>query len=55
MKLRRHQKDTSWVSERYAINKDDTAADTAFTNMAPHVPPVSTSVFNVLIKHNIEL
>ncbi|XP_024136329.1 homeobox protein NANOG [Oryzias melastigma] len=39
MKLRRHQKDTSWVSERYAINKDDTATDTAFTNMAPHVPP----------------
>ncbi|NP_001153902.1 Nanog protein [Oryzias latipes] len=39
MKLRRHQKDTSWVSERYTINKDNTAADTVFSNVAPHVPP----------------
>ncbi|MED6293015.1 hypothetical protein CHARACLAT_006474 [Characodon lateralis] len=39
MKLRRHQKDTSWVSERYAIQKDGSAHRPVFSNMAPPVPP----------------
>ncbi|MEQ2169813.1 hypothetical protein GOODEAATRI_029039 [Goodea atripinnis] len=39
MKLRRHQKDTSWVSERYAIQKDGSVHRPVFSNMASHVPP----------------
>ncbi|MED6236984.1 hypothetical protein ATANTOWER_017085 [Ataeniobius toweri] len=39
MKLRRHQKDTSWVSERYAIQKDSSVHTPVFSNMASHVPP----------------
>ncbi|XP_008436897.1 homeobox protein NANOG [Poecilia reticulata] len=39
MKLRRHQKDTSWVSERYAVHKDASTHRPAMPNMAPHIPP----------------
>ncbi|MEQ2212407.1 hypothetical protein XENOCAPTIV_030343 [Xenoophorus captivus] len=39
MKLRRHQKDTSWVSERYAIQKDGSVHRPVFSNVASHVPP----------------
>ncbi|XP_041823675.1 homeobox protein NANOG isoform X2 [Melanotaenia boesemani] len=39
MKLRRHQKDTSWVSERYAVSKDSSGHGSIFSNMAPHIPP----------------
>ncbi|KAM4606573.1 homeobox protein NANOG [Polymixia lowei] len=38
MKLRRHQKDTSWVSEHYTTNKDSCNPNaTHFTNMSPHI------------------
>ncbi|XP_035508194.1 homeobox protein NANOG [Morone saxatilis] len=39
MKLRRHQKDTSWVSERYTTNKDSPVRGTVFTNIPSHIPP----------------
>ncbi|CAG5895779.1 unnamed protein product [Menidia menidia] len=39
MKLRRHQKDTSWVSERYAINKDSSIQGAMFPNIASHISP----------------
>ncbi|XP_023265209.1 homeobox protein Hox-B5a-like [Seriola lalandi dorsalis] len=38
MKLRRHQKDTSWVSERYTINKDSPLNGTIYTNIPSHIP-----------------
>ncbi|KAI9542790.1 hypothetical protein NQZ68_016093 [Dissostichus eleginoides] len=37
MKLRRHQKDTSWVSERY--NRNSPTRGPMYTNMPPHIPP----------------
>nr|XP_046226680.1 homeobox protein NANOG isoform X2 [Scatophagus argus] len=37
MKLRRHQKDTSWVSERYTTNKDSQVRGTVF-NVPSHIP-----------------
>ncbi|KAM7370067.1 hypothetical protein PAMP_011352 [Pampus punctatissimus] len=39
MKLRRHQKDTSWVSERYTANKDSPVRGNIFTNIPTHIPP----------------
>ncbi|XP_043960123.1 homeobox protein NANOG [Gambusia affinis] len=39
MKLRRHQKDTSWVSERYAVHKDTSIHRPVLSNMASHIPP----------------
>lgn len=39
MKLRRHQKDTSWVSERYTINNGTPVQGTVY-----NIPPYSTSV-----------
>lgn len=39
MKLRRHQKDTSWVSERYTINNGTSVQGTVY-----NIPPYSTSV-----------
>ncbi|XP_067434701.1 homeobox protein NANOG [Thunnus thynnus] len=39
MKLRRHQKDTSWVSERYTANKGSPIHGTIFTNIPTHIPP----------------
>uniref|UniRef100_A0A3Q2T2M8 Homeobox protein Hox-A3-like n=1 Tax=Fundulus heteroclitus TaxID=8078 RepID=A0A3Q2T2M8_FUNHE len=39
MKLRRHQKDTSWVSERYATRKDGPVHRTIFSNMRSRMPP----------------
>ncbi|XP_073344725.1 homeobox protein NANOG [Pagrus major] len=39
MKLRRHQKDTSWVSERYTTNKSSPVRGTIFTNIPQHIPP----------------
>ncbi|XP_040921784.1 homeobox protein NANOG [Toxotes jaculatrix] len=38
MKLRRHQKDTSWVSERYTINKDSPVHGTIYTNIPAQIP-----------------
>ncbi|XP_010739920.3 homeobox protein NANOG [Larimichthys crocea] len=38
MKLRRHQKDTSWVSERYTANKGSPIQGTAFPNIGSHIP-----------------
>ncbi|KAG7526518.1 homeobox Hox-B5a-like [Solea senegalensis] len=38
MKLRRHQKDTSWVSERYTV-KDGSAPGAVYANLPPHIPP----------------
>ncbi|XP_050922897.1 homeobox protein NANOG isoform X3 [Lates calcarifer] len=38
MKLRRHQKDTSWVSERYTINKDSPVHGTIYPNIPSHIP-----------------
>ncbi|XP_059182743.1 homeobox protein NANOG [Centropristis striata] len=37
MKLRRHQKDTSWVSERY--NKGSPVRGNMYTNIPPNIPP----------------
>ncbi|KAM6971259.1 homeobox protein NANOG isoform 2-T2 [Tautogolabrus adspersus] len=39
MKLRRHQKDSGWVSERYATNKESQVHGPIFHNMPPHLPP----------------
>lgn len=39
MKLRRHQKDTSWVSERYTISNGTPVQGTVY-----NIPPYSTSV-----------
>ncbi|XP_020781182.2 homeobox protein NANOG, partial [Boleophthalmus pectinirostris] len=36
MKLRRHQKDNSWASERYTI-KDNTGQGAVFTNLSSHM------------------
>ncbi|KAI3355144.1 hypothetical protein L3Q82_018011 [Scortum barcoo] len=39
MKLRRHQKDTSWVSERYTTNnKDGPIRGAVFSNIPAHIP-----------------
>nr|UNA88630.1 nanog homeobox [Centropyge vrolikii] len=38
MKLRKHQKDTSWVSERYTANKGSPIRGTVFTNLPLHIP-----------------
>ncbi|XP_042366645.1 homeobox protein NANOG [Plectropomus leopardus] len=38
MKLRRHQKDNSWVSERYANNKGSSIHGTMYTNIPTHIP-----------------
>lgn len=43
MKLRRHQKDTSWVSERYTTSKESPLRGTVFNNLPSHVPTVSSS------------
>ena len=43
MKLRRHQKDTSWVSERYTTNKSSPVRGTIFPNIPQHIPSVSSS------------
>uniref|UniRef100_A0A3Q3W506 Homeobox domain-containing protein n=1 Tax=Mola mola TaxID=94237 RepID=A0A3Q3W506_MOLML len=39
MKLRRHQKDNSWVSERYTTNKGSPVHGRVF-NIPPHIPSV---------------
>ncbi|XP_070709355.1 homeobox protein NANOG [Pempheris klunzingeri] len=44
MKLRRHQKDTSWVSERYTTNKDSPSRGAIFTNLPSHIPPYQGEV-----------
>ncbi|XP_047424518.1 homeobox protein NANOG [Mugil cephalus] len=38
MKLRRHQKDVNWVSDRYSVNKDSPAHGAVYHNIASHVP-----------------
>ncbi|KAM3860785.1 uncharacterized protein ACN63O_015722 [Diretmus argenteus] len=37
MKLRRHQKDTSWVSERYTMNKEGPNPAAHYPNMPSHI------------------
>lgn len=39
MKLRRHQKDNSWVSERYTNNKGSPIRGAMYTNLTSHIPP----------------
>nr|XP_020497303.1 homeobox protein Hox-D3-like [Labrus bergylta] len=39
MKLRRHQKDNGWASERYTANKESPVHAPIFHNMPPHLPP----------------
>lgn len=40
MKLRRHQKDSSWISERYTINNGAPVHGTIY-NIPPYSPSVS--------------
>ncbi|KAF7667329.1 hypothetical protein LDENG_00067540 [Lucifuga dentata] len=47
MKLRRHQKDTSWVSERY-INKGNPMSGSIFTNYPPHIQTYQGEAHNQL-------
>ncbi|XP_068437888.1 homeobox protein NANOG [Clinocottus analis] len=49
MKLRRHQKDTSWVSERY--NKGIPMHGTMYANGPPHMPPYQGEVPPALNQH----
>uniref|UniRef100_A0A673B303 Nanog homeobox n=1 Tax=Sphaeramia orbicularis TaxID=375764 RepID=A0A673B303_9TELE len=42
MKLRRHQKDKNWVSERYAVHKSGPVGGPVFPNYSSHIQPVST-------------
>ncbi|XP_054478477.1 homeobox protein NANOG [Anoplopoma fimbria] len=49
MKLRRHQKDTSWVSERY--NKGSPIRGTMYTNVPSHAPPYQGEVRPQLKEH----
>ncbi|KAM6900526.1 homeobox protein NANOG [Xenentodon cancila] len=51
MKLRRHQKDTSWVSERYAVNKDNSVRGAIFSNPTSHIPPYQGDARPQLRKH----
>ncbi|KAM3860786.1 uncharacterized protein ACN63O_015723 [Diretmus argenteus] len=39
IKLRRHQKDTSWVSERYTMNKEGPNPAAHYPNMPSHIQP----------------
>ncbi|MEQ2222688.1 hypothetical protein ILYODFUR_028958 [Ilyodon furcidens] len=39
MKYRRYQKDDSWLSERYAVQKDSSVHGPVLSNMASHAPP----------------
>uniref|UniRef100_UPI0037E8EDA2 homeobox protein NANOG n=1 Tax=Semicossyphus pulcher TaxID=241346 RepID=UPI0037E8EDA2 len=39
MKLRRHQKDNSWVSERYTTNKESPVRGSIFHNIPAHIQP----------------
>lgn len=39
MKLRRHQKDNSWASERYMLHKDNAGHGAAFPNLSSHMQP----------------
>ncbi|KAM9839673.1 homeobox protein NANOG [Aulostomus maculatus] len=43
MKLRRHQKDTNWVSERFTANKDSPVRGGIFPNIHNHIPPYQDS------------
>ncbi|XP_039983243.1 homeobox protein NANOG isoform X1 [Xiphias gladius] len=51
MKLRRHQKDTSWVSERYTINKDSPVHGTVYTNIPSHIPSYKGEAQSQLKEH----
>ncbi|XP_062297960.1 homeobox protein NANOG [Scomber scombrus] len=51
MKLRRHQKDTSWVSERYTANKGSPIHGTIFTNIPSHIPPYQGEASPQLREH----
>uniref|UniRef100_A0A3P8RUA3 Nanog homeobox n=1 Tax=Amphiprion percula TaxID=161767 RepID=A0A3P8RUA3_AMPPE len=46
MKLRRHQKDTTWVSERYSVNKES-----MYSNMPSHMPPYQEEARPPLREH----
>ncbi|XP_031706020.1 homeobox protein NANOG isoform X1 [Anarrhichthys ocellatus] len=49
MKLRRHQKETSWVSERY--NKGSPLRGTMYPNVPSHMPPYQGEVRPQLKEH----
>ncbi|KAF0028245.1 hypothetical protein F2P81_019332 [Scophthalmus maximus] len=51
MKLRRHQKDSSWVSERYSVNKDSPGHGSMYTNIPSHVPPYGGEAQSQLKEH----
>ncbi|KAM3593665.1 uncharacterized protein V6R79_018207 [Siganus canaliculatus] len=54
MKLRRHQKDTSWVSERYTTqytNKSSPVRGPIFSNIPSHIPPYQGEVQPQLKEH----
>lgn len=48
MKLRRHQKDTSWVSERYTTNNKGSPVHGTVFKIPSHVPSVSASYYITL-------
>ncbi|XP_033494042.1 homeobox protein NANOG [Epinephelus lanceolatus] len=50
MKLRRHQKDTSWVSERYGNNKGSPIGP-MYTNITSHIPPYQGEALTQLKGH----
>ncbi|XP_019942791.2 homeobox protein NANOG [Paralichthys olivaceus] len=51
VKLKRHQKDTSWVSERYTLNKDGPVHGTMYNNIPPHIPPYRGEAQSQLKEH----
>ncbi|CAB1457446.1 unnamed protein product [Pleuronectes platessa] len=51
VKLKRHQKDTSWVSEQYTLNKDGPAHGTMYNNIPPHIPPYRGEAQSQLKEH----
>lgn len=51
MKLRRHQKDNSWASERYSINKDNPSYGAVFPNFSSHIQPYQGETRPPLNKH----
>uniref|UniRef100_A0A665X5I3 Nanog homeobox n=1 Tax=Echeneis naucrates TaxID=173247 RepID=A0A665X5I3_ECHNA len=51
MKLRRHQKDNSWVSERYTLNKDSSVHGTVYANIPSHIPTYQGEALPQLKEH----
>ncbi|XP_034428154.1 homeobox protein NANOG [Hippoglossus hippoglossus] len=51
VKLKRHQKDTSWVSEQYTLNKDGPVHGTMYNNIPPHIPSYRGEAQSQLKEH----